>query len=377
MKNRSVMCVLICFCLLLCLLPTYSNINAKNEVILVAINNTVIRPLSNSIMPLQIGESIYMPYEILSHLSTINYYYNPDIEQIFIFDSQRQITFDLSNHRAYDESGALYIEIAKHIDGRTYIPFDMVCKKFNIYCTLTNYTDIAPLLRINEGPLIASDEDFSRQLQFLLKTTYNDYISSGQIDIPIIPNEPGTSLPTKKLGFLLFNGINLPAVRAMSADAVFFLSAEDISNNGDVIRHAIAKGHEIGLYLDETSDISLAQQFRTLNEALRLQACAPAHLVTIKGGSENINTAEINELINCGARIWDAHAFFDPTSTTAIDDLLKQVKDSDSTIVISIPASEAALVLLPEVYSQFVKINLSLLGVEVWTTPINNINDVR
>ncbi len=377
MKKKALLCLVICFCMLLCLLPTYSSIRAENEVILLVINNTVIRPLSNSIMPLRINDNIYLPYEMLSHLATIKYYYNHELGQIYVYDSQRRLTYDLVNNRAYDESGSSYTATHRHIDGRIYIPFDIVCKKFDIYYSLSSYTEIAPLFRINEGSLIASDEKFSIQLNTLLKNTYDAYISSGQLDIPIIPSEPDEPVPTKKLGYLTISGIHIAPIEAMSAGTVFFLSLDDISNNGDLIRRAIAKGHEIGLVLDPKSDISLAEQFRALNEKLRLQACSTAHLVTIQGGSDSADADQINELIQCGARLWDSNAKFDISSPSPAEDLAKQIGEIDATAVISIPASEAAVLLLPSVYETFTEINLLLLEVEVWTTPINRINEIR
>jgi len=377
MKKKALLCLLVCFCMLLCLLPTYSRVKAENEVILLVINNSVIRPLSNSIMPLRINDNIYLPYEMLSHLTTIKYYYNQDLEQIYVFDTQQRLTYDLANNRSYDESGVSYPSTHKHIDGRIYIPFDVVCKKFDIYCALSSYTDIAPLFRINEGALIASDEDFSKQLSTLLKSTYDDYISSGQLDTPIIPAEPDIPVPTKKLGYLTFSGIHIASVKAMSAGTVFFLSSDDIDNSGSLIRHAIAKGHEIGLALDPKSDISLVEQFYDLNEKLRLQACSPAHLVTIQDGADSADLGDIDRLIQCGARLWDSNVSLDISSRSAVEDLAKQIVDLDTTAVISIPASEAAVLLLPAVYDSFTEINLSLLEIEVWTTPINQINDIR
>lgn len=377
MKKKAAICFLLCFCFILAILPHYSGVHAENEIILLAINNSVIRPLVNSIMPVRIGESIYMPYMMLSNLSTIKYYYNTDSGQLIIYDAQKRIIFDLANNRAYDDSSLTYTQVAKQIGESIYIPFDVVCKYFGIYYSLTEYTDIAPLFRINEGELIANDQEFSKQLSILLKSTYDAYISSGQNDIPIFPNEPDVPVLDKKFGYILFKGIDVTAVKAMGNDAVFFLSADEINANSDLIRYAITKGQEIGLLLDYNSSLSLSDQFKFLNQILNLKACYTAHLVMIDGGSEIADSESVNSLISCGARLWDGNISFDPADEDALNKLVNDISSLTSTSVITLSASQTTINAMPALYDALHSVNMSLQELEVWTPPINQINDIR
>ena len=377
MKKKAAICFLLCFCMVLAIIPHYSNVHAENEIILLAINNSVIRPLVNSIMPVRIDDSIYMPYKMLSNLNTIKYYYNGDTGQLIIYDSLKRITFDFANNRAYDDSGLSYTQVAKQIGESIYIPFDVVCKYFGIYCSLTEYTDIAPLFRINEGELIANDEEFSKQLSILLKSTYDTYISSGQNDIPIFPDTPDTPIFDKKFGYILFEGIDPAAVLAMGSDAVFFLTAEDINSNSDLIRHAIAKGQEIGLMLEYNSYLSLEDQFKSMNQLLNLKGCYTAHLVMIKEGSAYADRDSINSLISSGARLWDGNITIDLESENAIQKLTEDISAITSASVITLKASPATINAMPDLYSALSSIHISLQEVETWTTPINQINDIR
>lgn len=377
MKRRATICLALCFCMLLCLLPCSFDVHAKNEIILLVINNTVIRPLVNSIMPIRIDDSIYMPYKMLANFSTVKFYYNDSLEQLVIYNSQKRIVFDMANNRAYDDNGVSYNQTAKQIGESIYVPFDVICSYFDIYWSFTNYTDIAPIFRINEGDLIVNDENFSKQLNTLLQNTFDAYISSGQNDIPILPTDPDKPVLNKKLGYIFFEGIDLSAVMAMSSGAVFFLSEQDIAANSDLIRQAISKGHEIGLLLDGDSSISLKEQFISLNQSLNLKACYTAHLVSINGGSKNIDRDQIDQLILSGARLWDSNLSFDPSKDNSIEDLTASVSSLETTAVISLSASEKSINALPDLYKALNSIDLSLLDLELWTTPINQLNDIR
>ncbi|MBQ2866683.1 MAG: hypothetical protein IJE90_09240 [Clostridia bacterium] len=305
MKLKRIAAAAVCVCLLLCVLPLFSVSSAFEGVAFLVINNVVLRPMSADSMPAFIGKEVYIPYSALENFTTVSHQYDARREQLCIYNDSGYLMFDLANDTAYDEQGERVDFSALYLNGTVYIPVNTTCDKFGIYHSVSILSLLAPMVRIHEGELVATDIDFTSRLYSLFSSTYSEFVENNEL-----PVEPIEYTPSIRAAYLAFCGD--PALWTediidsfSGVSACFFLTEQEIGANGGFVRQASASGHTVGFMLDPQSDITLTQQYRDANSALSMECSLVSRVVTIKGGSGSLTPDQLSELISLGVRIWD------------------------------------------------------------------------
>ena len=306
MKTKRAAAFLLCICLILCLLPSLSASRAFDGVAFLVVNNTLLRPLTAETMPVFLGKEVFVPYSVLDRLSSVKYKYEPHKEKLTLYNDDSFLVFDMALSRTYDETGAEYEFGANYINNTVYIPVDTTCEKFGLYHSVSILSILAPMVRIHEGELIGSDLDFTSRLYSLFNTTYEDFVST--VDLPLSHN---VYTPSQRAAYLLFFGDPAQASRlldGLKVPACFFLTADEIVENGGFVRRLVSEGHSVGLMLDPAASDSLTVQYREANDALRLQCNLISRIVSLKNGSGSLSEDQKAELSRLGCSLWDTAA---------------------------------------------------------------------
>ncbi len=382
---------ILCALLALALLCPILTAEAQTPFIFVAVENSLKRDMTDANMPVWIDGTLYIDYEILSDLLDLRTYYNTTMQQVLFYNFDSRITFDLANSQTYDLDGEFYSLLAIRRSGTIFVPIRMICDHFDFYYSYVNYSDmIAPMLRINSGDPVASDSMFVDGVTFLMDLIYNNYLSSlpqPEPDPDPEPQpepEPEPEPEPAKLTYFAMYGIEQQFTSSMldlfeihGYRTAIFVTEQQILQNADLVRRAHSLGHPIGLALDPSGDIE--QQLTLGAAALRAVLRTDTRLVNIAGGVSATTEKQRESIISSGYRMWDIampQQGFD-SADGAYDDARDRLNEQEGTVVLGISPTLFEHDALPDILAYVQSGNFSVLNISVWSTPINDANDIR
>ncbi len=256
MKKRWIVTILVACLLLACLAP---GAVASPTVYFTAINDFLL-PLSTSTMPVYTGGAIYVPYTVFCNSDLQVYYsYNAGTQVAGMLYGSTQIYFDLAQGLTYDIYGNQYASVAIFRNSTVYVPAQFLCRLFGFSYAYIG-TDIAPIIRIKNGNCILTDAAFREAAASSMQDRYDQYIRditpatpeptpSQNVDPSPSPSVTYPNVPV----YLLFASLPaepdsvLDALDTYACKAAFFLTADEIAENGDLVRQLLGQGHSIGL----------------------------------------------------------------------------------------------------------------------------------
>lgn len=262
-----------CLCLIIIFSFIFPNIGlAGNDIICTVINDRIL-DISDNTIPIRKNGQIYVPYTIFTSELGIKSSRNLSKETLVLYNIDYNLTYELISGNTYDEKLNNYSYSAIYHNGTIYLPITQVSNKFNLYTSMISYK--TPVLRIAKTTPRLSDNDFMAIASSLVDSITNNYISSG--DIVISPNIPepdilGSTDDIKpKKVYLTFSGILsnntqnlLKQLNKTNITATFFIYPDDILKNEDLIREIFARGHKIGIYLD--NEINALNNIKIAND---------------------------------------------------------------------------------------------------------------
>ena len=357
--------------------------NTASDVTFIAVNNTLLRPLSTDTMPIYISGETYIPYTVLSNFTTIKYYYNRTLKQILVYDFWHRITFDLAEGRTFDESGKYYDFNAVSKNGTVYLPLIVISAKFDFYISSSHYSEYGALLRINEGDKIADDRDYTDSVGGLMKRVYNEYAEAQKAKSDSSSDSSSATTnekPAARISYLILNGDpKACGDRVLSSlgslNAAFFFTEEQIRSNGGFLRRLISESRTVGIYLEKNADISLTEQLKRANAALKEETFIKSRLVCVDEGSSSLSESERDGLIASGVRIWDPNLTVNGLRSSTIQTRASKIF---STLVFGLDISDpSSLIYLANLKKTAKDFSFSLLHMDEWSTPINGASDIR
>ncbi|MBQ7625223.1 MAG: hypothetical protein IJS65_08105, partial [Clostridia bacterium] len=319
---------------------------AAPDVVFLAVNNTVLRPLSVDTIPIYVNGETYIPYSALSSLKTVKYYYNRTLNQVLVYDFWQRLTFDLAEGRTFDESGEYYDFYAIAKNGTVYLPLIVISTKFDFYISASHYSEYGALIRINEGDKIADDREYTESVNNLLKRVYDDYADS--LKETVEPGEktpaPPPEKPASRISYLMLRGDpKAYGERVLSSlgdlDAAFFLTAGQIRENGDFLRRLVSEGRTVGIYLSQSSETTLSEQLKDAERALREQTLTVSRFVCVDGGSAALSEEARDELTDAGVRLWDPNLEVTGLRSATIQNRASRIS---TTVVFGLDITEAS-----------------------------------
>ena len=243
---------------LLLLVPVAQTAAADSSGLCFTATNDTLLELSS--MAVFIGGSSYVPAKAFSVFGVYLNYFDSE-STVLLYNSTKQIFFELSSGKTYDSSYTTYYVSATYQNGQVYLPVSWMCTYFGLYYSYTSGVGYGDILRIKNGSEVLSDAAFLEAASSLMKNRYIEYY--GTTD-PFSPSpSPSSGGQTGSQGYgssVTLNFIGLPSAALLdrlnnsSAKLCFFVTADEVSNAPDTIRRIYGSGHSLGIYCNSSPE---------------------------------------------------------------------------------------------------------------------------
>lgn len=286
------------------------------EVNLMAVNDRVLVELTVENMPRTVGGVLYVPYTMLSNLSTgidlgISSLYSTTRRTVVVTNrGQKGIIFDLQTNTAEDLDGNPVAARAMVRNATVFVPIDWLCQYFGTISCSRTPTRYGTLIRVTNSAAVLGDLDFVDAADNLLASSLSSYLESvgGGSDEPIPSGGVQVSQPPSgaELYLALLCGAEgeecARLVEGRELRALFLFTPEQLEERDDLVRGLVGAGHTIGLLLTGgTAEDCLAQGA----EGAALLA-AIARYPALVASAPNLDEPGREALAEAGYALWDA-----------------------------------------------------------------------
>lgn len=285
-----------------------------------AVNDTPLE-MTAANMPITIGNTLYVPYTMLSPQVTgvdlgVRAQYSSGRRVLTVSDDSRSATFDLQANTAYNSQGGTLGIRAVARGSMVYLPVAWISVFFpSIRYSLTR-TAYGTLVRLTNSSVILTDGEFVDAAMSLLQDNLDRYQASLQPNpSPSVTPEPSPSpspspspepVPQVRVCLALRAGEQteavLDAAQAYGVQLLVLFAVDELAESAPLLRRVIAGGHCVGLALDgEDADACLAE----LEEGRALLAALTCTGVSVI--SADALSAEGREALrDAGCALWQA-----------------------------------------------------------------------
>ncbi|MDR0862389.1 MAG: hypothetical protein LBN30_06420 [Oscillospiraceae bacterium] len=282
-----------------------------------AVEDTLLLPLRESVMPIYFGSELYLPYTVFSHLGVYNAYSVTD-EHLYVYKGKKRLDFYIKSETTYDESGDKLPGVTARISGGiAYVPIAFMCSHFDLEYTVTP-SEPASVLRIKSSSATYSDKELisnnRRQMQF----AYDAYFAAEATpppsfnpipSAPIASAEPTFPSTTIHLSFYGTGAGGLDRILAALMDAnvtaCFFLSPQELRDEPSNARRIHGSGHSVGIWLNTGTEEEYDEASRLLFDAAKLKTVLIAAPDTATAAAES-TAAERGLVLRTASRIYGA-----------------------------------------------------------------------
>ena len=277
MKKR-LLATLLCIVLVLLTAPPRPAA-AEGTMNFIAIDELMPMELTNCVAVS--GGTIYVPGFLFANYSLgISYSYFSSAASAYFYAGDKQLFFELDTGRTYDGDDNSYAGTAFAQNGTVYVPLYLIQGFFGgfdySYLTGGEYGNI---LRITTAAAILSDMEFLRAARSTMRIYYDIYNRTSAAEnywpeetptpAPAVTPAPGPAAPTQTeqpeatpagtaapahAGERLTLGLaGMPTDRVLTELArsgirtCFFLTAEDVRSDPDMVRRLVGEGHSAGV----------------------------------------------------------------------------------------------------------------------------------
>lgn len=276
-----------------------------------AVNDRLL-DLSASTMPATVGGVLYVPYTMLSTSTTgvnlgVYAVYSSVKNNVLVYSSRNQLIFDLQADQTYDLNGQTYEERAIVLNSTVYLPIARVCSVFSEIDWSLSSTDYGYLVRVRSSSAVLEDSAFISAAARMMESALTRYQQENPVaaatESPAAPSpSPSASVSGADASvYLAFTQTEgglletvLDALAAQDCRGLFFLTAEQLEQQDDLVRRLIGSGHFVGLCLTaQTGEEALEELER--GRAL-LSAIAHCRLaVALAEGLDEDGLAQVEE----------------------------------------------------------------------------------
>lgn len=292
---------------------------SAGEVNLMAVNERVLIELTTENMPRVVGGVLYVPYTMLSNLSTgidlgLSSLYSATRRTVAVTNrGRRGVVFDLQANTAEDLDGNPVSARAMVRNNTVFVPIDYLCEYFGTISCSRIATPYGTLIRVTNGSAVLSDAVFVDAADNLLASSLSHYLeSAGEANVQ--PSTPGGAQASEPpSGAELYLALRCGAegeecarlLESWELRALFLFTPEELEERDDLVRRLVGAGHTVGLLLTgETAEDCLAQGA----EGAALLA-AIAHYPALVASAPGLDEAGREELTEAGYVLWNADVF--------------------------------------------------------------------
>lgn len=273
--KKFVSVLAIALCAVLFLSPPVAGVT--DNVYFTVVNDRL-QELEDASMPFASGGKMYVPVTLFNQTSLMTYsVYDRNAGAATIFSTLHYLRFDLDSSTAYDDSGNSHFLRSFSRNSTVYVPVEDVCSFFGFEYSIY-YMSPAPFVRIKNSNARFSDADFAKSKALSMQSVFNTYYNVPTPSVPPVytpaptPAVTGDMPPEENVTvYLSFRGINDDTAEILSSlsyyglDACFFVTADEIRENPDLIRRISGSGHTVGFLCSE----KLAEDYRACAAAIR------------------------------------------------------------------------------------------------------------
>ncbi|UOO38232.1 hypothetical protein IZU99_02970 [Oscillospiraceae bacterium CM] len=285
--KKTAVAIIMLFCLLLAVTPA---VKATDTVYFTAVNDTLF-PLKGNTMPRYIGGRLYLHYTVFSS-DELGIYFaaSNNLDTILLYSSgSKRLTFDLPKATVVDQDNQQYFTPAVVSGGTVFLPAEFVCSYFGLALSVIQ-ADPAPVVRIKKN-CVLNDPTFPSYYKNKMQSYYNDYMgikpSPGGDSPSSSPDASDDASNDNITVFLSFSNLSggkfdaiLNALDASRVKGTFFVSADEIAPNADLLRRAACSAHTIGIRLLDGTYAEYQKAAALLFEAAKVKT------LLVTGGSD-------------------------------------------------------------------------------------------
>lgn len=284
MARRLICLILVLLLAALLVLPA----SGAAQLAFVAVNDTIPLTLSGGELPFYSGGMLYLPYTVFN-TSSLGFYpsYTPDNGTLTLFSRNQRLIYDLAGGTVTDETKLVQYYPAISRNGTVFLPAAFSANHFGVQVSVLTSQSGYTVVRFTTGSQVYDDSLFIEKAENLISYRVEQYEASIQppsggetTTDPPTPVPPETTDPTDKEDepeeepaqvYLAVVGADtmeatLTSLKQKDISAAFFLTAEEIRENGALVRRIISEGHTVGLTCPDGQAPSEA--LREANDAL-------------------------------------------------------------------------------------------------------------
>jgi hypothetical protein len=251
--QRKIIAVLL---VILFLAPFIQTANADNSGLCFTATNDLLLDLGS--MTTFVSGIAYVPAKVFS---TYGVYYNDFNSKTTatLYNSSKNIFFNLSSGNSYDSSENPYSVSATLKNGQVYVPVAWVCNYFGLYYSYIPGDGYGDIIRIKNGGEVLTDSQFLNAASSIMRTHYNEYYGTSTPATPT-PSQPVSSGVETEGASASLSFIGLPSGKLLdsldnySAEVCFFVTEAEVAQAPDIIRRICGSGHSIGIYCSSSPE---------------------------------------------------------------------------------------------------------------------------
>lgn len=281
MKKRICL-IALCVLLLAALIPGKA-VKADDGLSFVSFNDYLPPELINVMVTY--GGVIYMPYWFYTNYGLGLYYtYFASGGTACLYNSKRQIFFELSTGKTYDAEDNTYAAPAILWGGTVYLPLSFVKNHFGGFTYRTiGSNEYGSIFRVTTGAEVLSDEEFFRAAAGAMQRYYQSmHTTVPASPEPVLPTPTPTPKPVRTGDTIRLGLDGLPTASALDLlrrqeiQVCFFLRTDEIRDNPDLIRRIACEGHVLAVCSPEGDASACADAAALLWETARVRTIMAA-----------------------------------------------------------------------------------------------------
>ncbi len=345
--------------------------------VIFTIANDELLPLNYNTMPYMYNSAMYVPYSVFTDYLGLRSVYNAKEEILILGNSERTLFYDMKNETTYDDREYGYSRKALVYNGFIYVPARFTAEFFGF---TYSYDYEVPVVRLYDAAAASSDESVKARFEKEFESRLADYQNA-------LPEKPDPETATPAPVYLMFAGdLNehtytiLNTLAEYGVRAMFFLNAQTILENEDLVRRIYVDGHMIGVSsrggLPESPE-ALTAAYDEANTALFQVLRCVSRTCYLPGGSlhETYDADYFRALADAGYRCWDftiiAEDYLDYASAEELyDSLVESLITVELVQTLVLHSTQVSAETLPELLDYINSREGSILSADELTAPI-------
>jgi hypothetical protein len=288
-KKKIAAVVLICT-IVLSLLSTIS-VSAA-EVIFTVINDNPPIALNDASMPVSMNGVIYVPYRLFNNFFELGTRCLMSDRVVLVSTEARWLKFDLVNNKTTDHNQNEKGYKAIYYNDTVYLPAEATCAFFGLTYSYITSQQSGPIVRI-KTTYVLDDNAYTNATSEMMRNNLAAYLSSvtpesGQpaTPLPATPSPPDYSDVEVYISICgLESGLGDQVLSLLSnvysCKACFFLTAQEIKENPELVREILGTGNRIGLLVGEDVENDYMEAASCLKSAAEVRTIFIASLLPV------------------------------------------------------------------------------------------------